>query len=88
MCKKPITMNVKMSLVLLFLLCIAVTPFCQLSNGLKAYYSFKGNSADISGNGNDGIIIGSPVLTQDRFGIADCAYAFPGTPNDYISINY
>lgn len=86
--KKPITMNVKMSLVLLFLLCIAVTPFCQLSNGLKAYYSFKGNSADISGNGNDGIIIGSPVLTQDRFGIADCAYAFPGTPNDYISINY
>src|SRR5690606_4746453 len=76
------------SLVFLLLFSLSVNSFSQLSIGLKAYYSFKGNPADLSGNGNDGIIVGSPVLTQDRFGMTECAYYFPGTSSEYISINY
>jgi len=88
MCKNLITMSGKYIPFVLLFLVIAVDLRSQLSIGLKAYYSFKGNPSDLSGNGNDGTIIGSPVLTHDRFGIADCAYYFPGTSNDYISINY
>ena len=48
------------------------------SEGLKAFYPFKGNANDFSGNGWDGTVNGA-TLTTDRFGITDNAYHFTGT---------
>jgi Concanavalin A-like lectin/glucanases superfamily/CARDB len=42
---------------------LLLTPlvcFCQLDQGLLAYYAFDGNAKDASGNGNDATPIGSP----------------------------
>ncbi len=58
----------------------------QITNNLQAYYPFGGNAQDQSGNGNHGQVTGNVSLTQDRFGITDCAYAFDGTAGSYISI--
>ena len=81
-------MREKYIAVLIFFLTLAGNSFSQLSNGLKAYYPFEANLSDQSGNGNDGLLIGSPMPTQDRFGITDCAYYFPGGSNDYIRVNF
>jgi hypothetical protein len=54
-----------------------------LTNGLAAYYPFKGNANDASGNGNNGIVNGA-VLTTDRFGNPNSAYGFNGV-NQWIS---
>jgi uncharacterized delta-60 repeat protein len=48
-----------------------------LWNGLVAYYPFNGNANDVTGNGNNGTNFGA-VLTSDRFGNANAAYAFDG----------
>src|SRR5437879_3897032 len=48
-----------------------------LTNGLVAYYPFNGNANDMSGNGNHGTVTGA-VLTADRFGNPNAAYAFDG----------
>jgi uncharacterized protein (TIGR02145 family) len=48
--------------------------------GLMAFYPFKGNANDFSGNGWDGTVNGA-TLTTDRFGKADNAYHFTGTSN-------
>lgn len=48
-----------------------------LSNGLVAYYPFKGNANDLSGNNNNGIIYDA-MLTTDRFGKQNKAYYFNG----------
>jgi uncharacterized delta-60 repeat protein len=48
-----------------------------LWNGLVAYYPFNGNANDVTGNGNNGTNFGA-VLTSDRFGSANAAYAFDG----------
>jgi len=50
------------------------------SDGLMAFYPFKGNANDFSGNGWDGTVNGA-TLTTDRFGNADNAYHFTGTSN-------
>ncbi|HOS72899.1 MAG TPA: FISUMP domain-containing protein [Bacteroidales bacterium] len=50
------------------------------SEGLKAFYPFRGNTNDFSGNGWDGTVHGA-TLTSDRFGKADNAYHFTGTTN-------
>jgi len=49
----------------------------NLQNGLVAYYPFCGNPNDVSGNGVNMINNGA-VLTNDRFGNANSAYAFDG----------
>src|SRR5262249_51449743 len=49
-----------------------------LTNGLVAYYPFDGNPNDASGRGVDGVPIGAPQLTTDRFGMRDGAYHFNG----------
>jgi len=51
---------------------------------LAAFYPFNGNADDASGRGNNGAVNG-PILTTDRFGIADSAYSFDGI-NDFIKI--
>lgn len=61
---------------------LAVPP-PTLLNGLVAYYPFSGNSNDISGNGNNGVVNGA-ILTNDRFGNSNNAYYFNG--NSYISV--
>lgn len=50
---------------------------------LVAYYPFNGNADDASGHGNHGVLSGPnvPVLTTDRFGIANSAYEFGGYNN-------
>jgi len=60
-----------------------LTPSPIPSQGLVAYYPFNGNANDASGNGKDGITIGT-VLTADRFGNANSAYSFDGI-NDWIN---
>ncbi|WP_409346152.1 LamG-like jellyroll fold domain-containing protein [Paenibacillus sp. MBLB4367] len=49
----------------------------SLRNGLVAEYLFHGNANDSSGNGIHGRVEGA-VLTSDRFGQPNCAYAFDG----------
>ena len=55
-----------------------------LNNGLVAYYPFNGNANDESGNGNNGNVNGA-ILTNDRNGNSNKAYAFDGV-DDYISV--
>lgn len=73
------------SCILLFLLA-ATTLLAQADTleGLVAYYPFSGNANDESGNQNHGVVEG-PVLTTDRFGVADAAYEFNGV-DDIIRI--
>ncbi len=54
----------------------------NLRNGLIGYWPFCGNANDVSGNGNNGLVLGS-TLTSDRFGNPNSAYYFNGT-NNYI----
>ncbi len=56
--------------------CAAAGPG-SLHTGLVAEYLFDGSAADSSGNGYDGQAFRA-VLTADRFGRADQAYAFDG----------
>jgi len=51
-----------------------------ITAGLVAAYEFTGNADDVSGNGNDGTVVGA-VLVEDRFGNPDGAYRFNGTDN-------
>jgi trimeric autotransporter adhesin len=55
------------------------------TNGLVAYYPFDNNAVDKSGNNNDGIVNG-PILTSDRKGNMNSAYAFDGV-DDYIYVS-
>ncbi|HEX7415045.1 MAG TPA: LamG-like jellyroll fold domain-containing protein [Bacteroidia bacterium] len=54
------------------------------TNGLVGWYPFTGNANDMSGAGNNGIVVGAS-LTADRFGNNNAAYYFNGTTN-HISI--
>jgi hypothetical protein len=53
-----------------------------LKKGLVAYYPFKGNAFDASGNSYHGEVVNA-VLGTDRFGISDSAYVFNGA-SSYI----
>jgi formylglycine-generating enzyme required for sulfatase activity len=50
----------------------------SLSRGLVAYYPFNGNGKDETGQGKDGIVVDA-ILTKDRLGRPNQAYAFDGT---------
>src|ERR1035437_2446072 len=54
-------------------------------DGMIAYYPFNGNANDESVNKDDGDLVG-PVLTIDRKGNANSAYAFNGI-NNYIKLS-
>lgn len=49
-----------------------------------AHWAIDGDATDISGNGNHGTVHGASLI-EDRFGIANSAYALDGV-NDYIDI--
>jgi len=53
---------------------------------LVADYPLKGNANDATGNGNDGEVQNA-VPATDRFGNANSAYAFAGSPDCKITIN-
>jgi len=64
------------------MLAIAINGYAQIpeyipADGLVAWYPFNGNANDESGNGNDGESLGA-VLTSDRNGTPQSAYAFDG----------
>jgi gliding motility-associated-like protein len=56
----------------------------NLAQGLKLYLPFTGNALDASGNGNNAIVNGA-TLTTDEFGTANSAYEFDGI-NDFLEI--
>ena len=62
-----------------------ITVPSTINDGLIAYYPFTGNANDVSGNNYNGIAYGA-VLTTDRFGKANSAYAFDGITS-YIDVN-
>lgn len=80
-------MNFKKLLLFLVLLISTYNSYSQTVNlnlGLQAHYSFSGNANDLSSNGNNGVLFGSPLLTTDRFGSLNSAYEFDGI-DDYIN---
>jgi hypothetical protein len=48
-----------------------------------AYYMLDGNALDSSGNGNNGMLYGNPLTTEDRFGNPGSALSFNGN-DDYM----
>ena len=52
--------------------------------GLVAFYPFKGNANDVSGNNLNGTVT-EAALTADRFGKTNQAYSFDGV-NDFITM--
>ena len=56
-----------------------------LSQGLVAYYPFDGNVNDLSGNNNNGTIMGGVISTTDPFGNPDKAMQFNGV-DGYIEV--
>jgi tetratricopeptide (TPR) repeat protein len=63
---------------------LGVLKLSLLDSGLVAFYPFKGDANDASGNGHHGTINGA-TLTADRFGNSNSAYSFDGV-NDDISV--
>ena len=58
-----------------------------VAQNLIANYPLNGNANDISGNGLNGTIIGSPQFVPDRFGNANCAIEFPNYVAHHIEID-
>lgn len=56
-------------------LSMGVSAQVNLVTNLKVCMPFNGNANDISGNGNNGVIVGA-TLTSDRFGNPNSAYSF------------
>ena len=56
----------------------------SVTEGLVAFYPFKGSAKDSTSNHHDGVVHG-PSLTNDRKGIVNSAYFFDGQ-DDYISV--
>ena len=73
------------SLALLALL-ISFDAHADITTGLIARYTFDGSAADVSGNGNNGTLVGGMTLTTDRFGEPNRAYSFNGT-DSYILVS-
>ena len=69
-------------LTFLFACIIGIVQAQIPTNGLVGYWSFTGNTNDLSGNNNHGTLYGA-TLTSDRFGNLNSAYQFNGS-SDYI----
>jgi hypothetical protein len=82
MCKKE-TMLVILTLALAVL---AGPANADLTAGLVGYWPLDGDAEDVSGNGNNGTIVGDVIPVADRLGAADCAMSFPGDTSHYIDL--
>ena len=84
--------HMKIKSFLLLFLALQLKAFSQIlpayvdTNGLVAWYAFKGNANDISGKGNNGSLFGNPSFKNDRFGQSNEAIYMDGV-NDYVSIS-
>lgn len=76
--------NIYQLLAPVLLLCL--TMVMARGQDTVAQYPFTGNGLDQSGFGNDATICGA-LLTQDRFGIANRAFAFDGTQSFLLADN-
>jgi len=77
----------KKLITLLLATMLSITAIAQIpTNGLVGYWPFNGNANDMSGNNNNGTVIGA-TLTSDRCGNLNSAYVFNGI-SDYINIPY
>ena len=56
----------------------------DLTTGLVAYYPFKGNADDASGNQLNGLVQNGVQLTTDRFGAANSAFYFDGIDDNIV----
>ena len=54
------------------------------TTGLVGWWPFNGNANDESGNGNNGVVYASTVLTTDRYNVLSKAYLFNGTTQSAI----
>jgi hypothetical protein len=82
-------MTMKKTLLLSILLSIFLLSHAQvnLDSGLIANFPFFGNADDVSGNENNGTVLG-PILTVDRFGNTDAAYSFSNTTDEISTATY
>jgi hypothetical protein len=63
----------------------SVPPQSFLTKGLVAYYPFNGNANDASGNGHNGVVIGTSISpTTNQLGVSNGALHFGG--GSYISV--
>jgi Concanavalin A-like lectin/glucanases superfamily/Fibronectin type III domain len=62
------------------------TTSADITTGLAAHFAFAGNVLDSSGNNNSGTLNGNVTLTTDRFGVANRAYLFDGSPGSFINV--
>ncbi len=79
----------RFGLLFLVFMCFG-TAFSQVpsyvpTNGLVGWWPFNGNANDESGNGNNGVIIGSITPSSDRFGNPNKSYNFLG--NGHIQLS-
>jgi hypothetical protein len=63
----------------------AQVPSYVPTNGLIGWWPFTGNANDLSGNGNNGVLMTGPagtcVYSSDRFNIANSALLYSGNPS-------
>ena len=69
---------------------LSSAAFAQVPNyvpasNLLAWYSFNGNTIDESFNGNNGVINGGIILSDDRFGNSNSSQLFDGVPLTYLN---
>lgn len=72
--------------IITFMATAAIAQAQTLSDGLVAFYPFNGNANDATGNGHDGVVLGA-MLTTNRFGQPNSAYAFNGSTSLIVVSN-
>ncbi len=78
-------MKLKSTFFVFILVALGVQTIGQvnLNNGLVMYLPFNGNANDASGNGNNGVVNGA-TLTTDQAGNPNSAYLFDGIDDDIV----
>jgi hypothetical protein len=78
--KYKLTKRMKKILISIAALMVYIVSMAQvnLNDGLILYYPFTGDMQDLSGNSNNGIVSGTPVLCPDRRGTPESAFSFGG----------
>lgn len=71
---------------LTFVVSSSTVLMADLSDGLLGYWPLDGDARDESGNALDGVINGTVVSIEDRFGNPDSAMQFPGQPTSHIAL--